>query len=80
MENSVGAYECSTYQPPPPILGVGVEVPGNLAATSNMLARTDSSRSVASGSSMVVSAGYSSKESAHNHILSIFIYIHLFTF
>ncbi|XP_023158707.1 uncharacterized protein LOC101462555 isoform X3 [Ceratitis capitata] len=59
MENSVGAYECSTYQPPPPILGVGVEVPGNLAATSNMLARTDSSRSVASGSSMVVSAGYS---------------------
>ncbi|XP_028900734.1 hybrid signal transduction histidine kinase I isoform X2 [Zeugodacus cucurbitae] len=59
MENSAGAYECNTYQLPPSSIGVGVDVPSNLAATNNMLANTDSSRSVASGSSMIVPAGYS---------------------
>ncbi|XP_036231744.1 uncharacterized protein NfI isoform X2 [Bactrocera oleae] len=59
MENSTGAYECNTYQLPPPSIGVGVDVPSSLVASNNMLANTDSGRSAASGSSMIVPAGYS---------------------
>lgn len=59
MESSAGAYECNTYQLPSPSIGVGVDVPSNLAATNNMLANPDSGLSVASGSSMIVPAGYS---------------------
>ncbi|XP_053967678.1 uncharacterized protein LOC128869194 isoform X1 [Anastrepha ludens] len=57
MENSVGGYECNTYQLPPP--PTGVDVANNLIATSNMLSNADSGRSVATGSSMVAPEGYS---------------------
>lgn len=69
MESSAGAYECNTYQLPSPSIGVGVDVPSNLAATNNMLANPDSGLSVASGSSMIVPAGYSSKGSDVNNLI-----------
>ncbi|XP_049315562.1 mucin-5AC isoform X13 [Bactrocera dorsalis] len=59
LENSAGTFECNTYQLPPSSIGVGVDVPSNLIATNNMLASTDSGRSAASSSSMIVPAGYS---------------------